>query len=54
MIVRMLVGGASTRGRIHALDWKGGDLWTALAILPIEFLCWIGSALPFGPVLGSL
>ena len=36
------------------LLWKGrvGGVGISLAILPVEFLYWIGFALPFGPVLG--
>ena len=36
------------------LLWTGRveGVWISLAILPVEFFCWIGFALPFGPVLG--
>ena len=39
---------------VRVLLWRGDAIapWLALALLPVEFVFWIGFALPFGPVLG--
>jgi hypothetical protein len=41
---------------VGALLWSGLplDLWLALALLPFELIYWIGFALPFGPILGTI
>jgi hypothetical protein len=41
---------------LGAMLWSGRPigLWLALALLPFEFLYWIGFALPFGPILGAI
>ena len=39
---------------VGVLLWRGAAIapWLALALLPVEFVFWIGFALPFGPLLG--
>ncbi|HCB07458.1 MAG TPA: hypothetical protein PLZ93_02880 [Nocardioides sp.] len=39
---------------LAVLLWRGDTigLWLALALLPVEFVFWIGFALPFGPIVG--
>lgn len=39
---------------VGALLWRDVTIapWLALALLPVEFVFWIGFALPFGPLLG--
>jgi len=41
---------------VGALLWSGRPigLWLALALLPFEVLYWVGFALPFGPILGTI
>ena len=39
---------------VGVLLWRDAMIapWLALALLPVEFVFWIGFALPFGPLLG--
>ena len=39
---------------VGTLLWRDATIapWLALALLPVEFVFWIGFALPFGPLLG--
>jgi hypothetical protein len=41
---------------VGALLWSGRPigLWLALALLPFELIYWVGFALPFGPILGTI
>lgn len=41
---------------VGALLWSGRPvgLWCALALLPFELFYWVGFALPFGPMLGTI
>jgi hypothetical protein len=41
---------------VGTLLWSGRPigLWLALALLPFEMVYWIGFALPFGPILGTI
>jgi len=43
---------ALARRHHRALAGARPGLWLALALLPVEFVFWIGFALPFGPIVG--
>jgi hypothetical protein len=55
-LIGAFVGVCALEVVVGVLLWRGASVgpWTALALLPVELVFWIGFALPFGPLLGAV